>query len=303
MLQTLDIPIAHVTEAGSVARVIEALQALHGPAYDFAVGQWDNPTRLEPREGKVIYRFVIQADEAGIVLAEGDPVRGPAPHGPYRFEEPGGMWARVTTPHLESLWPGDVITVESDATEAPILNGRAIYFEVAAEQTGYRAPRLVMLRHLPDRPGGCAAYPGAFRREALPPERPGPGVEDRRGLNRVNEHTLDMRFDRTPPPIRHYHGPVACGSNQCANHSETAIILPRVVYGLPEVNNSSENGHIVVHRRPAEDPTDIVIVPVRPGSIVVTPAAAGQVMGHRFENAFAMLVAIPGFVAPSNRIE
>jgi hypothetical protein len=34
MVQTLDIPIAHVTEAGSVVRVIEALQALHGPAYD-----------------------------------------------------------------------------------------------------------------------------------------------------------------------------------------------------------------------------------------------------------------------------
>jgi hypothetical protein len=303
MIQTLDIPVAHIADAGSVARVIETLQTLHGPAYDFAVDEWVGPRRFEPRQGKVIYRFVIKVENAGIVLEEGDLVRGPASHGPYRSLGPNGTLAKVTTSYVESLWPGDAITVDDRTGAAPALTGRAIYFEVAAEQTAYRAPRLAMLRHLSDRPGGCAAYPGAFRRETLPPERPGPEAKDRRGPNRVNEHTLDMRFDRTPPPTPHYHGPVWCGNGQRVNHSETAIVLPRAVYGLPEVNGSGENGHVIIYRRPAEDPTDKVIVPIRPGSIVVTPATTGQIMGHCFENAFAMLVAIPGFVSPSHRIE
>ena len=44
--------------------------------------------------------------------------------------------------------------------------------------------------------------------------------------------------------------------------------------------------------------SDAFIVPVRPGSLVVTPSTGERLYGHAFENAFAMLVAVPGFVAP-----
>jgi len=67
--------------------------------------------------------------------------------------------------------------------------------------------------------------------------------------------------------------------------------------------NGREEGHAVIYRRPAEDPSDTLVVPVRPGSIVVSPATPEGVVGHCFENAFAMLVAIPGFVAPSTFIK
>jgi hypothetical protein len=300
-VQTLDIPIAHIEDAASVLALIKALCALHGPDYDFAIGRWDGPTRFEPQAGRVSYRFVIESHEGRVSLAQGSLVRGPSPAGPYRSV--AGPLAEVTKLHTEPLWPGDLVSVDGRAGEALTLNGRGVYFEVTTGQTSYRAPTLAMLRYLPDRPGGCAAYPGAFRRETLPPQRPAPGAEDRRGPNRVNEHTLDMRFDQHPSPIRHYHGQVSIGAGRKVNHSETAIVLPRSVYNLPEVKDRGEEGHIVIYRRPAEDPSDRLIIPIHPGSIVVTPATAEGVMGHCFENAFAMLVAIPGFVAPYNLIK
>lgn len=109
-------------------------------------------------------------------------------------------------------------------------------------------------------------------------------------------------MDRTPPPTRHYHGPVRVDESTYVNHTETALVLPRAVYGLPEVGDA-EQGHVVIYRRPDEDPTDQVVIPVRPGSIVVTPATTTQIMGHAFENCLAMLVAIPGFVAPMSFID
>jgi len=299
MLQTVDIPIAHINDAASVSALIAALQGLHGPDYEFAIGQWEGETPILPRQGRMIYRFIIEAAGAAVTLQPGDLIRGPAPAGPYRPLD--GAFAHVTRLHREALWPGDALTVEAKAGEGVRLAGRGVYFEVVTEQTAYRAPRLAMLRHLPDHPGGCAAYPGAFRRETLPPQRPGAADKDRRGLNRVNEHTLDMRFDRFPPPTRHYHGPLQGEGGQLLNHSEIAIVLSRSVYGLPEVDQP-DRGHARLYLRPAEDPTDQVVVPLRPGFIVVTPATAGQVVGHCFANAFAMLVAIPGFIAPYNLI-
>ena len=118
----------------------------------------------------------------------------------------------------------------------------------------------------------------------------------------MNEHTLDMRFDRTPPPSRHHHGRVRCGTNRFVNHSETAIVLRRLVYGLPEVGNA-EDAQLVIYRRPTEDPSDRLTVPVRPGSIVVSPSTEELTTGHCFRDAFAMLVAIPGFVAPYELFE
>lgn len=299
MLQTIDIPIAHIDDAESVSAVLAALQALHGPDYEFAVGRWQGETRVQPREGQTIYRFIVEAEGAMVRLHAGDLVRGPSPDGPYRTLD--GAFAQVTESYLEALWPGDALTVDTTTGEEVTLDGRGVYFEVVAEQTTYRAPRLAMLRHLPDHPGGCAAYPGAFRRETLPPERPTAPDKDPRGPNRVNEHTLDMRIDRTPTPIRHYHGQISDGCGHMLNHSEIAIVLSRSIYRLPEVEQP-DRGYIRLYRRPAEDPSDQFIVPVRPGSIVVTPATSEGVVGHCFENAFAMLVAIPGFMVPYNLI-
>ena len=136
----------------------------------------------------------------------------------------------------------------------------------------------------------------------LPPERPAESDADRIGVNRVNEHTLDMRPDRESTPKKHHHGPVQGPGNALFNHTETAVILPRSVYNLPEVDNAVE-GHAVIYRNPTEGPSDNFTVPVRPGSIVVTPATRETIWGHCFENDFAMLVAIPGFVAPGGMIE
>jgi hypothetical protein len=293
-----DPPVAHIDDPESVAEVLQVLRALH-PGYEFAVDRWEGVTSLEALPGQVIHRFVVAAEGAEVELHPGEWVRGAPEDGPYTTQEAG--LAQVTTAHREALWPGDVLCVDGSDAQGTILHGAGSYFDVITEVSGYRAPRLALLRNLGSIPGGCAAYPGAFRREALPPDRPLPGSEDHRGANRVNEHTLDMRIDRNPPPIRHYHGPIQIGADRFINHSETAIVLPRSVYNLPEVDQP-DAGHAVIYRRPAEDPIDQVVIPVRPGSIIVTPATIEQVMGHAFENCFAMLVAIPGFVAPYNFI-
>jgi hypothetical protein len=300
MLQVIDIPVAHVDDSEAVEGLLEALQRLHGSDYAFAVGRWTGRTRIPALTTRVIHRFIVAAEDASILLSPGDLVRGPSPTGPYRpFDD---RLAVVTAPHQAALWPGDVVCITPDIEADVELTGQGTYFEVITEQTAYRPPKLALLRHLTDRPGGCAAYPGAFRREALPPLKPEPGAADQRGPNRVNEHTLDMRVDRKPTPIKHFHGPVAIDGGCSVNHSETAIVLPRSVYGLPEVEQPDQ-GRIRIYRRPQEDVSDQMVIPVRPGSIVVTPATTAQAAGHCFENAFAMLVAIPGFVSPYNFIE
>jgi hypothetical protein len=299
--------VGHVDDARSTDAVLGALREIHGAEYAFAVRRWEGETRLGAPDGRVAYRFVIEADDGQLALARGALVRGPSDDGPYRRLEQGdGEFAEVIAAQWEAVWPGDVLATDG-CDGGLLLSGRGTYLEVVAEANGYRAPALAMLRQLPDHPRGCAAYAGAFRRETLPPERGSEmdavgGQEDRRGVNRANEHTLDMRFDRVPGPTTHYHAPVPLGGGRQVNHSETAIVLRRSTYGLPEVNGS-EAGHAIIYRRPAEDPKDTVRVPLRPGSIVVTPAATGWQMGHQFENAFAMLVAIPGFVSPTTYIE
>lgn len=292
----MTIPIAHIDEPDTINALLNALRALHGLSYEFAVGRWAGTIRMVAPSGKTVYRFFIQTADAAVHLRQGDLVRGATPNGSYHVIDEA--LATVGEAREEALWPGDVVT----ATAEPVrLTGSGVYFDVMVEATDYPAPRAAFLRYLPDHPGGCAAYPGAFRREAIPPQRPAVNAHDHRGVNRVNEHTLDMRRDRRPTPIRHYHGPVALADGTVVNHSEIAIVLPRAIYGLPEVDKADE-GHLLIYRRPAEDPTDTVVIPVRPGSIVVTPATPENTMGHCFENCFAMLVAIPGFVAPYNLI-
>ena len=298
--QLLSPPTAHIDDPASISALLAALTEIHGSAYEFAVERWAGEEDVHPQPGRTIYRFMIETQNAAIDLHHGEWVRGAAEDGHCVAVE--GSLSRVVTHHRVELWPGDAVCVDAHDDRPAVLHGEGVYFEVIAESTGYRAPRVGLLRNLGSIPGGCAAYPGAFRRETLPPQRPAADDPDRRGVNRVTEHTLDMRIDRNPPPIRHFHGPIPLGEGRMVNHSETAIILPRSVYGLPEVDKVDE-GHIVIYRRPAEDVTDTVTIPVRPGSIVVTPATTEVVMGHAFENCFAMLVAIPGFVAPYNMIE
>lgn len=289
------VPVAHISDPAAVQRLLEALGRIHGPEYAFSAGRWDGPTVLRAASGQRVYRFIVEADGAAVQLSPGDVVRGMPPAGPYREDE--APFAVAERAAQEALWPGDVVTLAGD--ESLEVQGRAVFFEVAAALTEYRAPKVAFLRYLPDRPGGCAAYEGAFRREALPPQR-SEDAQDARGANRVNEHTLDMRPDRTPLPQAHYHGIVPTGAGRYVNHSETAIVLPRSVYGLPD---PGESQRVVLFRRPAEDPGDTYTLPVTPGTIVVTPATDAGVVGHRFENAFAMLIAIPGFVSPAHRIE
>lgn len=280
MEATPTIPVGHIDDPQSMEQVFAALRGLHGATYDFALRRWHGMIAFGSRPGQVRYFFVVEADSACQVY-------------PRR--------ASTASP----LWPGDVFCI-GPGDEPIRVEGDGVALEVITEASGYPAPRLVHLRDLSDKPGGCAAYPGAFRREALPPVRPAADADDRRGVNRVNEHTLDMRYDRTPPPIRHCHGPVAVGAGQSVNHSETAIVLPRSVYGLPPVkdgSHSGEEGHVIIYTCPLEDSAAQVRVPVRPGSVIVTPAGSRQVMGHAFENAFAMLVAIPGFVAPYHMLD
>lgn len=292
------IPVAHIDDPSATATLLATLRELHGPTYEFAVGQWGGTVHLIAPPGAVIYRFCIETDSAQVELQPGDLVRGAEKTGPYsRIDDP---LAEVTAVHNAELWPGDVVTA-TDQKEVTLF-GSGRYFEVTVEATEYCAPRAAFLRNLSDHPGGCAAYPGAFRREAIPPQKPEAGAKDQRGANRINEHTLDMRIDRNPTPIRHYHGPIATDEGQFVNHSEIAIVLPRSIYGLPEVDQT-DRGHVLIYRQPAVDPTDTVKLPVRPGSIVVTPATVEQTMGHCFENCFAMLIAIPGFVAPYHMIE
>lgn len=290
---SIPLPVAHVDDPSALAKLLDALRALHGPTYQFAVGRWAGQVRMIAPPGAVLYRFLIESDAATVTLQQGDQIRGPAADGPYTSED--GVVATVTATHHAELWPGDVVTADD---HTPVtLQGGGVYFEVTVEATAYPAPRAAFLRQLSDQPGGCAAYPGAFRREAIPPQRPPVDATDQRGINRINEHTLDMRFDRHPPPIRHYHGPIPTGDDMVVNHSETAIVLPRRTYGLPEVDRVDE-GQVVIYRQPAVDPMDTVTIAVRPGTLIVTPATPEGTMGHCFENCFAMLIAIPGFVAP-----
>lgn len=288
---------AHIDDKDAVDALLQFLREIHGDSYEFAAGRWADETTLLAPPGKIRFRFLIETDSAAVQLRQGDWVRGGDVDAPWQALE--DALAEMTADHIAELLPGDVVT----ASTTPVtLGGSGAFFDVITEATDYCAPRAAFLRNLSDHPGGCAAYPGAFRREAIPPQRPLPNAVDQRGVNRVNEHTLDMRIDRRPTPIRHYHGPVIGVDGLLINHSETALVLPRSVYGLPEVEQT-DAGHVRIYPNPAHDPAESYIMPVRPGSIVVTPATTEQTMGHCFENCFAMLVAIPGFVAPYHMIE
>jgi len=227
----IDIPIAHIDDEESVSELTDRLRAIHGPTYDFDLLRWDGTTDLDPDAGQVTYAFVVRASAAMILLHPGEQVRGGLAGEAYG-EDADGL-SLVTKQHLEPLWPGDIFTVGPYEEKPLRLYGQGVAFRVSAEESGYARPRLALLRNLVDKPGGCASYPGAFRREALPPDRTKITETDARGTNRVNEHTLDMRIDRSPPPSPHFHGPVATGPNTLVNHSETAVILPRDVYELP----------------------------------------------------------------------
>ncbi len=290
-----DLPVAHIDDPASLAWLPNLYARLHGDDCQVAVRTFRGSLQIYPMPGRLVALFMLRTTEAGVSLYPGDLVRGPNVQ--TRCQPADGDLYAITERTWESLQAGDTVCVDGHARSAATLTGRGVYFEMSVPLTPYQAPRLTLLRNVKDRPGGCAAYPGAFRREALPPVRPAPADPDQRGVNRVNMHALDMRTDREPPPSRHYHGPVPVGTADPVSHSETALILPRSVYGLPDHDRGAEE-HVMLYGRPQADPQARVTVPVRPGSIVVTPGAADWTMGHSFANAFALLVAVPGFVSP-----
>ena len=300
MPNAFDIPVAHIDNPESISPLIDALTQFHEGTFGFAVRSWHGAKTLDVLPGKTAYRFTMRAQQASIELSPGDSVRGPSASGPYAPVD--ALRAKLTANHSETLLPGDAIVTNEEMGSADI-SGSGVYFEVTADTTSYPAPKLGLLRNLADKPGGCAAYDDAFRRELLPPINPPEDEMDRIGVNRVNEHTLDMRIDRTPPPTRHHHGQVHGPNGRLVNHTETALVLPRSACGLPEVSNT-ESGQAIIYRDPVgKGLSDPFTIPVTPGSIVVTPSTADSVFGHCFENAFAMLVAVPGFVAPYVMIE
>lgn len=293
-VDAFEIPVAHIDDPESIAALILALKDLHGSEFDFAIRTWHGPTVLSAPKDKTVYRFVLRATKATTQLIKGDQVHGASHSGPYLLQDIS--WCQATKNHTEPLWPGDTLVTNKQIGSATIT-GSGIYYEITTETTGYPVPKLALLRNLTNKPGGCAAYPNAFRREVLPPLKPLDKEKNRQGTNRVNQHTLDMRPDRTPLPSKHHHGQVR-GAKGLVNHTETALILPRAAYGLPEVNRSID-GHAEFYRDPLKKGTaDSFTVPLKPGSIVVTPSTKKRIYGHCFQNAFAMLVAVPGFVAP-----
>ena len=292
------VAVGHIDDVASVEKVTAALRQLHQERYDFAIESWQGERRIEAMPGTVVHLFVIAAAEAQIRLYPGEQVRGPSAEGPYRR---AGEIGELMEGHSEELWPGDAVCVDATTADRTLLSGSGTYFKVVAEATAYPFPRLALLRNLPNQPGGCAAYEGAFRRQALPPQEVAAESADRRGNNRVNQHTLDMRPDRQPLPAPHYHGPVAIADELWVNHSETAFILPRSAYNLPLVS-AAEKGEVALYPQAAENPTDSFSETVQPGSIIMTSATQTEVAGHCFTDAFAMLVAIPGFVAPYQQI-
>ncbi|MCC6165652.1 MAG: hypothetical protein IT329_00350, partial [Caldilineaceae bacterium] len=152
-------PVAHIDDAASVAALLAALGDLHGPVYGFALGRWDGPARWTGRAGRAIYRFVMATEDARLIGAAGARLRGLPDHGDWSTR-PDGM-VETTGPWQAELWPGDVVALEVE-TQLEV-QGRGVYFEVTTELGGYAAPQAALLRHLPDKPGGCASYAGAFR--------------------------------------------------------------------------------------------------------------------------------------------
>jgi len=288
MPTSFDIPVAHIDEPESIQYLVQALRDLHGPAFDFGVHTWQGKTVLSSPPNKTVYRFIMRSEKATISLNAGDLVRG--------LRNTTKPLAHVHTQTQEPLWPGDAIVTNSEIGDATI-EGTGVFYAITTDTTAYQAPKAAFLRNLTDHPGGCAAYPNAFRREVIPPEKTDSNSPDKMGTNRVNEHTLDMRPDRSPLPSKHHHGQVQTTLGPI-NHTETALVLPRATYGIP-LPNGTEEGHAIIYRDPlTKGTTDAFKVPVRPGSIVVTPSTAHGLYGHSFANAFAMLVAVPGFVAP-----
>ena len=120
--------------------------------------------------------------------------------------------------------------------------------------------------------------------------------------NQINEHTLDTRNDRSSPPSKRHHGTIKGPDGKLHTHTETAVVLSPSVYGLPVT--PEYQGSVIGYRDPVEKSvTDSVTVPVRPGSIVVTPSTPDHLYDYCFFNAFAVLITLPGFVAQYVRIE
>ncbi|MEZ4658783.1 MAG: hypothetical protein R2911_14535 [Caldilineaceae bacterium] len=101
------------------------------------------------------------------------------------------------------------MTVDGRQSAPVTVMGRACYFQVTVAATDYRLPHghAAPSDRLPRRLCGLSrrlSPVASFHHSGPPKMRPTSAC-----VNRVNQHTLDMRTDRTPTPIRHHHGPVA----------------------------------------------------------------------------------------------
>ena len=110
-----------------------------------------------------------------------------------------------------------------------------------------------------------------------------------------------MRPDRERSSVAHFHRRVDVGADVRVNYTETALILLRFVYSLPSVA-ASKGGRVDLFPGPVERPDEKMGVALKLGSIVVTAATAVGSVGHCFVDAFAMLVAISGFLDPAELI-
>ena len=290
-----DMAVAHINDQQSIDRVVACLSGLHGSDYEFAVRRVHGTANLYPVPGRLTACFLMEARKAGMGLYQGDLVR--RPDAGFPAQPIDDTLCEVTERRYHPVQAGDTVCIDDRARSMASISGDLVWFEVSMPVTEYVAPRLTLLRNLKDIPGGCAAHAGAFRREALPPVRPADGDPDQRGSNRVNMHALDMRTDRQPPPSPHCHGPVPINGSGTVNHSETALILSRTLYRLPP-HGAGIPEQVEMYASVTDPDPEAAVVPVEPGSILVTPGGRDGTMGHCFVNAFAMLVAIPGFVSP-----
>src|SRR5262245_14701715 len=109
--EAISVTTGHLDDPESMRVVCEALSAIHGPEYGFSVARWQGETHLTAPRGRQQFFFVLEAENARILLSPGQRVRGIPPSGPYlRIEE---HWAAATAAIEEEVWPGDVICIDS----------------------------------------------------------------------------------------------------------------------------------------------------------------------------------------------
>ena len=74
--RTFEIPVGHVDDPDSIARISKAYIDLHEGRVEVAVRRWSGPTRLNPIGHRTTYLFVVSSEGATVSIQSGDQVRG-----------------------------------------------------------------------------------------------------------------------------------------------------------------------------------------------------------------------------------